>query len=155
VRTSASDILNSSYRASCYSSVGLDNRLSISATRGTRTVRLSFYRCFGNDFSEDEAGRVLDASDLLISVVWRHSEEKVAKEKQDIDAHFRDRLLTVAPSLPNRERDVCALIAQGVTSEGIGLKLGIGLGTVHTYRKRAYSRLNISSQNELMRLILT
>jgi LuxR family transcriptional regulator, activator of tox operons len=47
------------------------------------------------------------------------------------------------------------MIARGMTSEGIGLQLKIGLNTVHAYRKRAYMRLNISSQNELMRLILT
>jgi DNA-binding CsgD family transcriptional regulator len=43
----------------------------------------------------------------------------------------------------------------GMTSEAIGLKLGISVNTVLTYRKRAYGRLNISCQNELMRLILS
>jgi len=56
--------------------------------------------------------------------------------------------------LSDRERQVCALIALGVTSEGIGLRLAIGLNTVLTYRKRAYARLGISSQNELMRRVM-
>ncbi|MES2529897.1 MAG: LuxR C-terminal-related transcriptional regulator [Pseudomonadota bacterium] len=42
----------------------------------------------------------------------------------------------------------------GVTSEGIGIDLGISRNTVLTYRKRAYARLNISSQNQLFRLIM-
>ena len=43
----------------------------------------------------------------------------------------------------------------GMTSEAIGLKLGISVNTVLTYRKRAYGRLRISCQNELMRLVLS
>lgn len=37
--------------------------------------------------------------------------------------------------------------------EAIALTLGIRRNTVLTYRKRAYARLGISSQNELVRLI--
>jgi DNA-binding CsgD family transcriptional regulator len=65
---------------------------------------------------------------------------------------FEERLLAIAPDLTTREREVCALIALGVSSEGIGLRLGISLNTVRTYRKRAYTRLRISSHNELLRL---
>jgi DNA-binding CsgD family transcriptional regulator len=41
-----------------------------------------------------------------------------------------------------------------MSSEGIGLDMGISINTVRTYRKRAYARLGICSQNELMRLVL-
>jgi hypothetical protein len=34
-------------------------------------------------------------------------------------------------------------------------RLNIGMNTVQTYRKRAYTRLSISSQNELMRLVMS
>jgi len=155
VRTSASDIEHTSYRASCYTAVDLDSRLSIFATRGDRTVRLSFYRRPGDDFSEDDVTHVLELSDLLMALVWRHGEESSNGRQHRLDAYFRERLLAVAPALSGREREVCAMIARGMTSEGIGLQLKIGLNTVHTYRKRAYTRLNISSQNELMRLMLT
>jgi DNA-binding CsgD family transcriptional regulator len=42
----------------------------------------------------------------------------------------------------------------GMTPEAIALHLGISVNTVLTYRKRAYGRLKISCQNELLRLIL-
>jgi DNA-binding CsgD family transcriptional regulator len=45
-------------------------------------------------------------------------------------------------------------MAAGLTSERIALKLGVSLNTVLTYRKRAYFRLRISSQNDLLRLML-
>ena len=50
---------------------------------------------------------------------------------------------------------LCAAIAVGMNSEAIALTLGIRLNTVLTYRKRAYARLGICSQNELVRLIYT
>lgn len=66
----------------------------------------------------------------------------------------RERLKTVAPLLSPREVEVCIRIMLGVTSEGIGIDLGISRNTVLTYRKRAYARLNISSQNQLFRLLM-
>jgi len=62
--------------------------------------------------------------------------------------------VAIKTALTSREADVCAAIIRGVTSEGIALELGVGLNTVLTYKKRAYARLNISSQNQLMRLVL-
>jgi LuxR family transcriptional regulator, activator of tox operons len=154
VRTSAAEISHSSYRHNCYTSVDLDNRFSISTTRGDRTIRLSFYRSAGDDFSDTDAINILDSSSLLIALVWRHCGAACHSELRETETDFHARLLTVAPELSGREREVCALIAEGVSSEGIGLRLNVGLNTVHTYRKRAYARLNISSQNELMRLIM-
>lgn len=67
---------------------------------------------------------------------------------------FHARLGKAAPGLSKRERDVCAGVAAGLTSEGIALELGVGINTVLTYCKRAYARLGISSQNELMRILM-
>ena len=61
---------------------------------------------------------------------------------------------SAAAILSEREASVCTGIILGMTSEGIALDLGISVNTVRTYRKRAYARLMISSQNELMKLIL-
>lgn len=52
--------------------------------------------------------------------------------------------------LPKREVQVCARIVYGLSTLGISLDLGIGEETVMTYRKRIYSRLNISCQRELL-----
>ncbi|GHF61970.1 helix-turn-helix transcriptional regulator [Seohaeicola zhoushanensis] len=52
--------------------------------------------------------------------------------------------------LTRRESQVCARILHGLTTLGIALDLDIGKESVVTYRKRAYSRLAISSQRELL-----
>ena len=56
--------------------------------------------------------------------------------------------------LTDRERQVCERILLGYTSTGIGLDLDIAPTSVVTYRKRAYEKLGISSQNELFALCL-
>lgn len=53
-----------------------------------------------------------------------------------------------------RERQVCERILLGYTTTGIGLDLDIAPSSVATYRKRAYAKLDISSQNELFKLCL-
>jgi DNA-binding CsgD family transcriptional regulator len=42
----------------------------------------------------------------------------------------------------------------GYTSVGIGLDLNIAQSSVVTYRRRAYEKLDISTQNELFTLCL-
>lgn len=57
---------------------------------------------------------------------------------------------TIASAFPRREAEVCARILYGLSGAGIALDLGIGEETVMTYRKRAYERLGIGSQRELL-----
>jgi DNA-binding CsgD family transcriptional regulator len=150
VNSSASDITDSVYRSQCYSAVGLEHRLSVSQRCGGRTYRLNFYSGKGRIFSAEAATRILQAANLLLALTRRH----------DLDAGlgtvewFAQRLRNVAPVLSGRELQVTSLIANGLSSQGIALELGIGINTVLTYRRRAYARLNISTQNELMQLLL-
>jgi len=151
----AADVEHTGYRDECYSSVNLNHRLSIANVRDGKTMRINFYRRRGHDFAPDELDRVMDIANLLMAMVWRHDEDSLAQDGADLEAAFLQRLARIAPGLTPRERQVCALVALGLTSEGIALRLGVGLNTVLTYRKRAYTRLSISSQNELMRCLMS
>lgn len=144
----AQDIFDPDYRNRCYTSVQLGTRLSVCETRFDGTVRINFYR--QQPFSDQEKDVIVASLGLLMPLVRRHA---VDGEVPGTAVEFEDRLKRVAPELTARERQVCSLIALGVTSEGIGLELGISLNTVLTYRKRAYTRLNIVSQNQLLRLV--
>jgi DNA-binding CsgD family transcriptional regulator len=69
-----------------------------------------------------------------------------------ISPEFLGRVLKDIPAtsaLSERENQVCSLILMGNTSESIALRLGISRNSVLTYRRRAYERLNITSQHEL------
>jgi len=52
-------------------------------------------------------------------------------------------------ALAPKEVEVCARILRGMTSEGIALDLNSSIHTVRTHRKRAYSKMQISSMAEL------
>ncbi len=58
------------------------------------------------------------------------------------------------PTLSNREQEVIQYVLKGHSSESIGYNLEISLTTVKTHRKRAYAKLEISSQSELLSLFL-
>ena len=68
---------------------------------------------------------------------------------------INDWLATFATDvLTGREREILAMVLQGYSSEAISLRLGIAVPTVKTHRQRAYAKLNISSQTELLRVFL-
>lgn len=152
VHTTASEIAHSEYRVCCYTAISLDTRVSLSDTQGGQILRINFYRTHGNPFSKEETTRIGEAAHLLLALVRRHADQSSLSRKK-VDCY--ERLAATAPSLTRREAQVCAGIIRGLTSEGIALELGIGLNSVLTYKKRAYARLRISSQNQLMRLVLS
>lgn len=150
------DIADGSYRHDCYTSVRLQDRFTVMRRRGGEVFRINFYggvrggRAGGLDID-----RIMSSADLLICLLLKHdatgrpAPDKLAPEL------YRSRLRLLEPNMPLRETEVCAAIVQGMTSEAIALKLGISVNTVLTYRKRAYMRLGISCQNELLRFILS
>lgn len=154
LRIAATDITDSIYRDHCYTAVGLGHRLSISQFRNGKNYRLNVYCGRARPFSESVAHKIFDAADLLMALIRRHDGEQNRAEPPLTVSTFQQRLREAAPKLSKRELQVTSLIAKGLSSHGIALELGVSLNTVLTYRKRAYTRLNISTQNELMRLLL-
>lgn len=154
LRISASDITDSIYRGHCYTGVGLGHRLSISQFRNGKNYRLNVYCRRARPFSEGVMYKVFDAADLLMALVRRHDSKGDGAETAITASTFQQRLKDAGPKLSKRELEVTALIARGLSSHGIALELGVSINTVLTYRKRAYTRLNISTQNELMHLLL-
>jgi DNA-binding CsgD family transcriptional regulator len=148
------DLPNFSWRSECYHSAGLTERLSLISRRPEGLMRVNFYRGHNRQFYDDFLEKLDECAPLLIAVLWRHQQAVGATPRHISASTFRTRLKKVAPTLSDRELDVCSLVVGGVTSEGIALELGIGVNTVLTYRKRAYARLHISSQNELMRYLM-
>lgn len=63
--------------------------------------------------------------------------------------------LLATSDLPRRELEVSARILYGMSTSGISLDLGIGEESVKTYRKRAYQRLRIGCERELLHHYLT
>jgi DNA-binding CsgD family transcriptional regulator len=58
------------------------------------------------------------------------------------------------PALSEREAAVCVGVVTGHSNEAIALHFDLSINSVRTYRRRAYAKLQITSQNELFALIL-
>lgn len=79
---------------------------------------------------------------------------EVVEDRADRIEELEQRFAQRFPALTQRERQICARAAIGISVEGAALDLGIGSASVLTYRRRAYQRLNVSSAYELARLVL-
>jgi DNA-binding CsgD family transcriptional regulator len=130
-------------------------------------VLCNFYRMGGSGpYSSDDRRRLERILPLVTAYIAAHSRlvrNSTAPDSAPPELRRRTRSLVhtivgkrVAPfdRLTAREREVCERIVLGYTSIGIGLDLQIALSSVLTYRKRAYAKLGIGTQNELFALCL-
>lgn len=93
------------------------------------------------------------AAPFLLTIISRHFE--LFEQKSDLTPALASRediedCVGNMSGLSRREREVCARILHGMSSCVIADDLGIGKESVMTYRKRAYCRLGITSQRELL-----
>lgn len=117
---------------------------------------VNFYRIAEQGrFSAEHIARLSAIAPGLGAAVARHFQAESPPEHNPF--HKLETLFaTHAPltQLTGREREVCLRILSGLSSEAISADLGISLQSTLTYRKRAYSRLGIASQNELFAIAL-
>lgn len=104
-------------------------------------------------FASDAIERLGQCADLLVALLGKHAD--VCQRRPDVaDALTRlpdiGMCIVATSDLPRREAEVCARILYGLSSVGIALDLCVSEETVKTYRKRAYQRLNIGSERELL-----
>lgn len=147
------DIEDSNYRHDCYVSVGLDRRLSLLQVRPDGIVQFNAYSKGRNTRLASGMLEIAPYFEPLLLLVLKHR-DLAAVDRANLAGTFQRRLRLACPSLPDREMGVCVAIAKGLSSEAMSLEWGISLNTVLTYRKRAYARLNITSHNELMHLVI-
>jgi len=113
---------------------------------------VNFYRITAQGhFGDAERARLQTIAPAIGASVARHFQQ-TATLGQNLAALFSTRAPLAA--LTPREQDVCRRILLGFSSEAISQALGISLHSTLTYRKRAYERLGISSQNELFAIVL-
>ncbi|NKJ50705.1 hypothetical protein CIC12_29080 [Burkholderia sp. SG-MS1] len=108
-------------------------------------------------FSDDAVQQLAAVSNILVSSLIKHvtmsaSRSGVSTALSSLSEI--ERCLIARSNLPRRESEVCARVLYGVSSLGISLDLGIGEESVKTYRKRAYQRLGIGCERELLRWYL-
>lgn len=153
---SADQVRDREVRERLYDSIGIAGKLSLVIPRHQDVLTLSVYRSRRvGRFDSHDVGEIRSLSSILAATVERHVsilEPPALNSMPELS-----KLLVEIPAgspLSKRETAVCAHIITGHSTESIALNLGISTHSVATYRRRAYAKLNVSSQNELFMLLL-
>lgn len=147
----SSDIADEGYRKRLFLDAGLAGKIAAVSVSDNIALYLNFYyadlrstRFEGGVERFCEAGRLLleifRKHYLLRGSIWSSPSGKVQAERY-VANHL--------PRLSAREVQVCARILCGYSTDAIGDDLEVSRTTVKTFRRRAYAKLGIGTQNEL------
>jgi DNA-binding NarL/FixJ family response regulator len=155
IRLDVNTMPSGEFRDRVYRSMRIRERVLICGGSQDSRFGLSILRSDRQGvFSGTEIATLESIADLLLAILAKHS--GIRWQHAHLSSALTsleeiERCISHAPEeLPKREAQVCARILYGLASIGIALDLGIGEETVMTYRKRAYQRLSIGSQRELL-----
>lgn len=146
---------NDSYRKIFFENSDIVDKFAAAIWVEDTCFYVNFYRITSQGrFTQSEIRRLLAVAPAVSAAVARHFQLGAADG--DPMARLKTLFATVEPlaALTGREKEVCLRILSGFSSEAIAAELGISLHSALTYRKRAYDRLGISSQNELFGIVL-
>ncbi len=146
----AEEVADPAYRAACYGDVGIRERASVLLLLpGGQRAAVSFYR----SLAQPEFGRadfeVIEAHAELLAAVTAAHGRSIAAAQPPVQADLASRLLT----LSLREREVIDQLRAGRTAKEAARELGIELSTVRTHQYRAFRRLGIRTQKDLLRAV--
>lgn len=150
------------YRQEFYDKPNILEEIAVCAVTPHGRVYASFYRERRSErtrFRNDEVDALRAVAGITLQVLSKHAEfmtlhraatPSVAPlDREALFAKVRTAIQSENSKLTNREAEICAGIVMGYTILGLSLNLGISVNTIATHRKRAYAKLQISSQNEL------
>jgi DNA-binding CsgD family transcriptional regulator len=138
----------------CGFAAGRRQRILVATRKADAAYCLSIVRPAQHDPAQDMDIELLRrTAGILVSAIAKHND--LVANKPNLTPALSslpeiEECVLSATDLSRREGEVCARILYGLSSYGIALDLGIGKESVMTYRKRAYLRLGIGSQRELL-----
>ncbi len=137
-------------RSMLYSDIA--ERIGICGRRGPATYWLSVLRSSRRGtFNGDELGNLVGLAGELISAIAKHEEVRRFRPEHALaSVECIERSILATGLLSRRETEVCARILFGLPFGRIAGQLGVSEETVKTYRNRAYQRLEIAHQRDLM-----
>ncbi|MDX3895263.1 LuxR C-terminal-related transcriptional regulator [Pusillimonas sp.] len=145
------DALSNLFREKLYG--GLGDKIILSGVRKSVNYSLNLFRDESHSrFSREEINGLLQISGPLISIVAKHWETRTCRPSRALQASVADIQACIAAQglLATREQEVCARVIYGMCQSGIAIDLDVGEESIKTYRNRAYQKLGIGSQRELL-----
>jgi len=150
LRVPAAAIALGEYRKLCFERPRFVEKISFGWTKADHALVVSFYQ--RHDGVEPDIAQLGALAQLAITGLTRMAARPV--EAAPLVAEVERRLAEAHGVLTGRERAVCARTLAGRTAREIGAELGLGVGTVLTYRQRAYQKLGVSRSNELLAAVM-
>jgi DNA-binding CsgD family transcriptional regulator len=152
-RVRPSDIASAGFRRRFFDAPGIVERVSIiqRGKAGWCGMNVSRHASEGY-FSDCELEAIAGLARLALPML-PFARARVAAANALTPLHLEDRFALRHPLLTQRERQVCARAAFGMSVEATALDLGIGKTSVLTLRQRAYRRLGAASSRELLWLV--
>ncbi|MBR1219512.1 helix-turn-helix transcriptional regulator [Bradyrhizobium sp. U87765 SZCCT0131] len=161
--TFARRMYDDSYRKLFFEDSDIVDKFATAIWVGDTCFYVNFYRITAQGrFSRAQTERLRRVAPAVSAAVARHFD--AAEMPAAIDASpapdARGSLAALFAhdatfeALTGREKEVCLRILSGYSSEAISADLDISIHSTLTYRKRAYDKLRISSQNELFGIVL-
>ena len=149
-------IADTKYAQHLFVEPGIAGKLCVILRRPNDAICLSLYRDRKhNSFGSDDLERIHRIKLDLAAAMERHltlTSPSAPKSCDEIApallAHPRGKFLS------SREVAVCTRLLMGYSNEAIALDLNVSFHSVRTYRRRAYLKLGVTSQNELFSLVL-
>jgi DNA-binding CsgD family transcriptional regulator len=118
---------------------------------------VNFYRISARGcFKRAEVERLRRIAPSISAAVARHFEPSLPQQRKSARQGLHELFATSEAfnCLTGREKEVCLRILAGYSSEAISADLDVSIHSTLTYRRRAYDKLRISSQNELFAIVL-
>jgi DNA-binding CsgD family transcriptional regulator len=150
-RVRPSDIGPPTFRRRFFEDAGIVERVSI-IQRGVDSWRgLNVARHASDGYcSDDELTSLIGLACLVLPMLPLNRSTRGRPTVAELERRLAGR----CASLSDRERQVCARAAIGMSVEATAHDLGIAKTSVLTYRQRAYQRLRIASPVELCALVM-
>jgi DNA-binding CsgD family transcriptional regulator len=154
--TFAGRMYSRGYRKFFFEDSGIVDKFATAIWVDATCYYVNFYRIAASGgFNRPQVDRLRRLAPAVGAAVARHLDATAPGQSPRTPG--LGELFATSPALAAltaREREVCLRILSGQSSEAISADLGISIHSTLTYRRRAYQRLGISSQNELFALVL-
>jgi DNA-binding CsgD family transcriptional regulator len=156
-KVTPTDISDLQYRH-CFELTRVRERLSYFGRVGSDLYQISIFRGPHGmrSFSYDEIVTFSTLAYLVLGTAAKHELAMAGGNAipEQLNLNAIERILARhSVGLSSRERQVCARVVAGMTIEGTAIDLAVKRTSVITYRQRAYQKLGVSRQTELVALV--
>ena len=129
---------------------GLTDKLSAITRIGRDRIFTNMYRGAGSPAWPIADADAMEAFTTAAAAVEAHFRGVIDLENKSTATTFP---LPVA-HLSAREREVCHHILRGLSLEGVAMEMNVSFNTAATFKRRAFTKLRISTSKELFHLAL-